>query len=73
VTHDITKYTKASIFSAVGKKTMLFLRFSLVAPERGGADHERDVRGFAIKFYTADGNWDIVGNNKPNFFVRDPI
>jgi len=73
VTHDITKYTKASIFSAVGKKTMLFLRFSLVAPERGGADHERDVRGFAIKFYTDDGNWDLVGNNTPIFFVRDPL
>ncbi|MHC4493341.1 MAG: catalase, partial [Planctomycetota bacterium] len=65
VTYDITKYTKASIFSKVGKKTDLFLRFSTVAGERGAADAERDVRGFAIKFYTDEGNWDLVGNNTP--------
>lgn len=73
VTHDITKHTKASIFSKVGKKTELFLRFSTVAGERGAADAERDVRGFAIKFYTDQGNWDMVGNNTPVFFVRDPF
>lgn len=73
VTHDITKYTKASIFSQIGKKTDLFLRFSTVAGERGAADAERDVRGFAIKFYTDEGNWDMVGNNTPVFFIRDPF
>jgi len=72
VTHDITKYTKASIFSEIGKKTELFLRFSTVAGERGAADAERDVRGFSIKFYTEEGNWDLVGNNTPVFFIRDP-
>lgn len=72
VTHDITKYTKAKIFSKVGKKTECFLRFSTVAGERGAADAERDVRGFAVKFYTEEGNWDLVGNNTPVFFVRDP-
>lgn len=72
VTHDITKHTKASIFSQVGKKTECFLRFSTVAGERGAADAERDVRGFAIKFYTDEGNWDLVGNNTPVFFIRDP-
>ncbi|MDR3268032.1 MAG: catalase [Tannerella sp.] len=73
VTNDITAYTKASIFSEVGKKTPLFLRFSTVAGERGAADTERDVRGFAIKFYTEEGNWDLVGNNTPVFFIRDPL
>ena len=73
VTHDITKYTKANIFSAVGKKTDLFVRFSTVAGERGAADAERDIRGFAIKFYTEEGNWDLVGNNTPVFFLRDPL
>ncbi|MDH4157533.1 MAG: catalase [candidate division Zixibacteria bacterium] len=72
VTHDITRYTKANIFSKVGKKTECFLRFSTVAGERGAADAERDVRGFALKFYTEEGNWDLVGNNTPVFFVRDP-
>jgi catalase len=72
VTKDVTKYTKASIFAKVGKKTECFLRFSTVAGERGAADAERDVRGFAIKFYTDQGNWDLVGNNTPVFFVRDP-
>ncbi|MDP8239443.1 MAG: catalase [Candidatus Hatepunaea meridiana] len=73
VTHDITKYTKAKIFSEVGKKTDLFVRFSTVAGERGAADAERDIRGFAIKFYTEEGNWDLVGNNTPVFFLRDPL
>ena len=72
ITDDITKYTKANIFSAVGKKTDCLLRFSTVAGERGAADAERDVRGFAMKFYTDEGNWDLVGNNTPVFFVRDP-
>ncbi len=73
VTHDITKYTKAKIFSEIGKKTDLFVRFSTVAGERGAADVERDIRGFAIKFYTEEGNWDLVGNNTPVFFLRDPL
>jgi catalase len=73
VTHDITSYTRAKIFSTVGKKTDLFLRFSTVAGERGGADAERDIRGTAMKFYTEEGNWDLVGNNTPVFFLRDPL
>ena len=72
VTKDIRSYTTASIFSQVGKKTECFLRFSTVAGERGAADAERDVRGFALKFYTDEGNWDLVGNNTPVFFIRDP-
>ena len=68
VTHDVAKYTKAKVFSAAGKKTDLFVRFSTVAGERGAADAERDIRGFAIKFYTEEGNWDLVGNNTPRFF-----
>ena len=73
VTHDITKYTRASIFSHIGKKTECFVRFSTVAGERGAADAERDIRGFAMKFYTDTGNWDLVGNNTPVFFLRDPL
>jgi catalase len=73
VTHDITRFTKAKIFSAVGKKTEMFARFSTVAGERGAADAERDIRGFALKFYTDEGNWDLVGNNTPVFFFRDPL
>lgn len=73
ITNDITKYSKAAIFSQVGKKTDLFLRFSTVAGERGAADTERDVRGFAMKFYTEEGNWDLVGNNTPIFFIKDPL
>ncbi len=73
VTHDITKFTKAKIFSQVGKKTDLFARFTTVAGERGAADAERDIRGFALKFYTEEGNWDLVGNNTPVFFLRDPL
>ena len=72
VTNDITKYTKAAIFSEVGKQTEMFVRFSTVAGERGAADAERDIRGFAMKFYTEEGNWDLVGNNTPVFFFRDP-
>ncbi|MFW5432366.1 MAG: catalase [Methylophilaceae bacterium] len=73
VTNDITKFTRAKIFSEVGKKTDLFTRFTTVAGERGAADAERDIRGFAIKFYTEEGNWDMVGNNTPVFFLRDPL
>ncbi len=73
VTHDITKYTKASIFSEVGKKTETFTRFSTVGGERGSADTARDPRGFATKFYTDEGNWDLVGNNTPVFFIRDAM
>ena len=73
VTHDITAYTKAKIFSEVGKKTEFFSRMSTVAGERGAADAERDIRGFALKFYTEEGNWDLVGNNTPVFFLRDPL
>ncbi len=72
VTHDISQYTRAKIFSEVGKKTEMFARFSTVAGERGAADAERDIRGFALKFYTEEGNWDLVGNNTPVFFFRDP-
>jgi catalase len=72
VTHDITGYTKAKVFSEIGKKTEMFVRFSTVAGERGAADAERDIRGFAMKFYTEEGNWDLVGNNTPVFFLRDP-
>jgi catalase len=72
VTHDITKYTKAKLFRQVGKKTRTFLRFSTVGGEKGSADTERDPRGFALKFYTEDGNWDLVGNNTPIFFIKDP-
>ena len=73
ITHDITCYTRAKIFSKVGKKTGMFARFSTVAGERGAADAERDIRGFALKFYTEEGNWDLVGNNTPVFFLRDPL
>ncbi len=73
VTHDITRWTKASIFSEIGKETAMFVRFSTVAGERGAADAERDIRGFAMKFYTDEGNWDLVGNNTPVFFFRDPL
>lgn len=73
VTNDITKYCKANLFSEIGKKTQILLRFSTVGGEKGSADTERDPRGFAIKFYTEEGNWDMVGNNTPVFFIRDPI
>lgn len=71
VTHDITRYTCAKVFEP-GSETEVFVRFSTVAGERGSADAERDIRGFAIKFYTSEGNWDLVGNNTPVFFLRDP-
>ena len=73
VTHDITQYTRAKIFSEIGKQTEMFTRFSTVAGERGAADAERDIRGFSMKFYTEEGNWDLVGNNTPVFFLRDPL
>jgi catalase len=73
VTGDITRYTKAKIFSEIGKKTEMLGRFSTVAGEKGSADTVRDVRGFALKLYTEEGNWDLVGNNTPVFFIRDAI
>ncbi|MCW8885497.1 MAG: catalase [Motiliproteus sp.] len=73
VTQDISRFSRAKIFSEVGKKTELFARFTTVAGERGAADAERDIRGFALKFYTEEGNWDLVGNNTPVFFLRDPL
>ena len=73
VTHDISSYTKASLFSKIGKETRTFTRFSTVGGERGSADTARDPRGFATKFYTDEGNWDLVGNNTPVFFIRDPL
>jgi catalase len=73
VTNDITRYTRAKIFSQVGKQTEVFARFSTVAGERGAADAERDIRGFAVRFYTEEGNWDLVGNNTPVFFLRDGL
>ncbi|ANS43906.1 catalase [Serratia inhibens] len=73
VTHDITQYTRANIFAEIGKQTDMFIRFSTVAGERGAADAERDIRGFAMKFYTDEGNWDLVGNDTPVFYLRDPL
>jgi len=73
VTHDITKFTSARLFDGIGKKTETFVRFSTVGGEKGSADTERDPRGFAIRFYTEAGNWDLVGNNTPMFFIKDPI
>ena len=73
VTHDITRFTRAKLFSEIGKKTEMFVRFSTVAGERGAADAECDIRGFAMKFYTEEGNWDLAGNNTPVFFLRDPL
>ena len=71
VTGDISKYTKAKLFSKVGNKCRVLVRFSTVGGEKGSADTERDPRGFAVKFYTEDGNWDLVGNNTPVFFIKD--
>ena len=73
VTHDITKYTHAKLFAQVGKETETFVRFSTVGGEKGSADTERDPRGFALRFYTEEGNWDLVGNNTPTFFIKDAI
>ena len=73
VTHDITQYTSAKLFSEIGKQTEMFVRYSTVAGERGAADAERDIRGFSMRYYTEEGNWDLVGNNTPVFFFRDPM
>jgi catalase len=73
VTEDVTKYTRAAFLGEVGKKTDVFVRFSTVGGEKGSADTERDPRGFAIKFYTEEGNYDMTGNNTPVFFIRDPL
>lgn len=73
VTNDITGYSKAKLFETICKKTDVFVRFSTVGGEKGSADTVRDPRGFAIKFYTEEGNWDLVGNNTPVFFIRDPM
>ncbi len=72
VTHDITPYTRANLFSKIGNECEVFVRFSTVGGEKGSADTERDPRGFAMKFYTQEGNWDLVGNNTPVFFIKDP-
>ncbi len=72
VTGDVSRYTSAAFLSTIGKQTEMFARFTTVAGERGAADAERDIRGFALKFYTEQGNWDMVGNNTPVFFLRDP-
>lgn len=73
VTHDITRYTRAKLFAGIGRRTEVFVRFSTVGGERGSADTERDPRGFATRFYTDEGNWDLVGNNTPMFFIKDPV
>ena len=73
VTGDISKYTRAKLFSKVGNQCEMLARFSTVAGELGSADTARDPRGFALKFYTEEGNWDMVGNNTPVFFIRDPL
>lgn len=73
VTADITKYTKAKFLSEIGKRTDVFIRVSTVGGEKGSADAERDPRGFAVKFYTEEGNYDMTGNNTPVFFIRDPL
>jgi catalase len=73
VTHDVTRYTRAKFLSKIGKRTEVFVRFSTVGGEKGSADSERDPRGFAVKFYTEEGNYDMVGNNTPVFFIRDPL
>ena len=73
VTHDISAYTQAKLFNAIGKQAEIFVRFSTVGGERGSADTERDPRGFAVRFYTEEGNWDLTGNNTPMFFIKDPI
>ncbi|HTU64066.1 MAG TPA: catalase [Polyangiales bacterium] len=73
ITHDVSRFSKARLFAKVGTVVPAFVRFSTVAGERGAADAERDIRGFAVKLYTEEGNWDIVGNNTPVFFFRDPL
>ncbi|XP_043511204.1 catalase isoform X1 [Frieseomelitta varia] len=73
VTHDITRYCKAKVFSSIGKRTPIAVRFSTVGGESGSPDTARDPRGFAVKFYTEEGIWDLVGNNTPIFFIKDPL
>lgn len=73
VTHDVTKYTTAKLFDKIGKQTEILARFSTVAGEKGAADTARDPRGFSVKFYSEEGNWDMTGNNTPVFFVRDAL
>ncbi|XP_036000811.1 catalase-like [Fundulus heteroclitus] len=73
VTHDITHYCNAKVFEHIGKRTPIAVRFSTVAGESGSADTVRDPRGFAVKFYTDEGNWDLTGNNTPIFFIRDAM
>ncbi len=73
VLEDVSDYTRADFLSEVGKRTDVFARFSTVGGERGSADSARDPRGFALKFYTEEGNYDMVGNNTPVFFIRDPL
>ncbi len=73
VTNDVSRYTRAKLFAEVGKTTEVLARFSTVGGEKGSADAERDPRGFAVKFYTEEGNWDMTGNNTPVFFIRDPL
>ncbi|PKL75814.1 MAG: catalase, partial [Candidatus Melainabacteria bacterium HGW-Melainabacteria-1] len=73
VTHDLSRYTRTKFLSKVGKRTEVFARFSQVGGEKGSADSDRDPRGFAVKFYTEEGNYDLVGNNTPVFFIRDAI
>ncbi|MGB2987884.1 MAG: catalase [Phycisphaerae bacterium] len=73
VTDDVTQYTRANFLSEIGKRTEVFVRFSTVGGEKGSADSERDPRGFAVKFYTEEGNYDMTGNNTPVFFIRDPL
>jgi len=72
-THAIPEFTRASLFAETGKQTPVFVRFSTVLGERGSTDTARDVRGFAVKFYTDEGNWDLVGNNMPVFFIQDAM
>ncbi len=73
VTADVTQYTKAKFFSEIGKRTEVFVRLSTVGGEKGSPDAARDPRGFAVKFYTEEGNYDMTGNNTPVFFIRDPL
>ncbi|XP_043278667.1 catalase isoform X2 [Venturia canescens] len=73
VTHDITQYSRAKVFAGIGKRTPIAVRFSTVGGESGSADTVRDPRGFSVKFYTEEGIWDLVGNNTPIFFVKDPM
>jgi catalase len=73
VTHDLTKFCKAKFLNQIGKKTPVFVRFSTTSGEMGSSDLARDIRGFAIKLYTEEGNYDMVGNNSPTFWIRDPI